>query len=189
MRQLFTGSGFALMLAVLGLHCAASPAAVAAPVIDKGDTAWMLVATCLVVVMTIPGLALFYGGLVRAKNVLSILMQVFICFCVIAVLWVVYGYSLAFSGGNAFVGGLSKLFLAGVYLSSLAPTFSKEVYLPEYVYVIFQLTFAAITPALITGAFAERMKFQAVLLFLVIWFTFSYLPMAHMVWWWAGPDA
>jgi ammonium transporter, Amt family len=167
--------------------------AFAAASVNKGDTAWMLVATAMVVLMTVPGLALFYGGLVRSKNVLSVLMQVTICFCLISILWVAYGYSLAFtngSGGSAgFIGGFSKLFLAGVNTGTMAATFSKETYIPEYVYVIFQLTFAAITPALIVGAFAERMKFSAVLLFLVIWFTFSYLPIAHMVWWWAGPDA
>jgi ammonium transporter, Amt family len=157
--------------------------------VNKGDTAWMLTATALVVLMTIPGLALFYGGLVRSKNVLSVLMQVMICFCMISILWVLYGYSLAFTNGNGFIGGFSKVFLSGVSISTMAATFSKETYIPELAYVIFQLTFAAITPALIVGAFAERMKFKAVLLFLVIWFTFSYLPMAHMVWWWAGPDA
>jgi Amt family ammonium transporter len=161
----------------------------AAATVDKGDTAWMLVATALVILMTIPGLALFYGGLVRSKNVLSVLMQVFICFSLIAVLWFVYGYSVAFTNGTPFFGSLDKFLLSGVGLGTVAATFSKEVYLPEYAYVIFQLTFAAITPALIVGAFAERMKFSAVLLFLVIWFTFSYLPVAHMVWWWAGPDA
>jgi ammonium transporter, Amt family len=166
----------------------ALPAEAAASV-NKGDTAWMLTATALVVLMTVPGLALFYGGLVRSKNVLSVLMQVTVCFCVISILWVIYGYSLAFTNGSSFIGGFSKLFLNGVNTGTLAATFSKETYLPEYVFVIFQLTFAAITPALIVGAFAERMKFAAVLLFLVIWFTFSYLPMAHMVWWWAGPDA
>ncbi len=163
--------------------------AFAAATINKGDTSWMLTATALVVLMTIPGLALFYGGLVRSKNVLSVLMQVTICFCLIAVLWVVYGYSLAFTNGNGFIGGFSKLFLSGVNINSMAATFLKETYIPEFAYIIFQLTFAAITPALIVGAFAERMKFSAVVLFLVIWFTFSYLPMAHMVWWWAGPDA
>jgi Amt family ammonium transporter len=161
----------------------------AAATINKGDSAWMLVATALVILMTIPGLALFYGGLVRAKNVLSILMQVFICFSLISLLWVIYGYSLAFTNGNAFIGGFSKAFLSGVDITTMAAAFSKETYLPELNYVIFQLTFAAITPALIIGAFAERMKFSAVLIFIVIWFTFAYLPMAHMVWWWAGPDA
>jgi ammonium transporter, Amt family len=170
---------------------AALPAsnAFAAATVNKGDTTWMLTATALVILMTIPGLALFYGGLVRSKNVLSVLMQVLICFCMISVLWVVYGYSVAFTNGNDFVGGFSKVMLSGVDLNTVAATFSKDTYLPEYVYVIFQLTFAAITPALIVGAFAERMKFSAVLLFIFIWFTFSYLPMAHMVWWWAGPDA
>ncbi|MBI2718590.1 MAG: ammonium transporter [Rhizobiales bacterium] len=161
----------------------------AAATVNKGDTAWMLVATVLVILMTIPSLAIFYGGLVRSKNVLSVLMQVFICFCMIAVLWFAYGYSVAFTNGTPFFGGLSKAFLTGVNINTMAATFSKETYLPEFVYIIFQLTFAAITPALIVGAFAERMKFSAVLLFLFIWFTFSYLPVAHMVWWWAGPDA
>jgi ammonium transporter, Amt family len=165
------------------------PTVLAAASVNKGDTAWVMISTVLVVLMTIPGLALFYGGLVRSKNVLSVLMQVMIAFCLMALLWVVYGYSLAFTNGNAFIGGFSKLFLSGVDLTTLAATFSKETYLPEYAYVIFQLTFAAITPALIVGAFAERMKFSAVLLFITLWFTFSYLPMAHMVWWWAGPDA
>ncbi len=171
---------------------ATTSSASAAASINKGDTAWMLVATALVVLMTYPGLALFYGGLVRTKNVLSVLMQVTTVFCMIAILWVLYGYSLAFTNGSGalapFIGGLSKVFLHGVDPSTMAATFSKETYLPEYVYVIFQMTFACITPALIIGAFAERMKFSAVLLFMVIWFTFSYLPMAHMVWWWAGPD-
>jgi Amt family ammonium transporter len=161
----------------------------AAATVNKGDTTWMLIATILVILMTIPGLALFYGGLVRSKNVLSVLTQVFLCFSMIAILWVIYGYSVAFTNGTQFFGGLSKFFLAGVDISTMAATFSKEAYLPEYTYVMFQLTFAAITPALIVGGFAERMKFSAVLLFLVLWFTFAYLPMAHMVWWWAGPDA
>ena len=163
--------------------------ALAAATVNKGDTAWMLVATTLVILMTIPGLALFYGGLVRSKNILSVLMQVFICFCMVSLLWFAYGYSVAFTNGNAFFGGFSKAFLQGVDITTMAATFSKETYLPELVYVVFQLTFAAITPALIVGAFAERMKFSAVLLFIFIWFTFAYLPMAHMVWWWAGPDA
>ena len=163
-------------------------AAAPAPTVNKGDTAWMLVATALVTLMTIPGLALFYGGLVRTKNMLSVLMQVFIVFSLLGVLWVVYGYSLAFTEGNAFFGSLDKMFLKGVTVDSVAATFSKGVAIPELVYVIFQLTFAAITPALILGAFAERIKFSAVLLFMVLWFTFSYLPMAHMVWYWAGPD-
>jgi len=167
-----------------------APAAEApAPTVDKGDVAWMMTATVLVLLMTIPGLALFYGGMVRTKNMLSMLMKVFMTFSLLSVLWVVYGYSVAFADGNQFFGGLSKMFLAGVDTSSLAATFSKGVYLPEYVFIVFQLTFAAITPALIVGAFAERVKFSAILLFMIIWFTFSYLPVARMVWFWAGPDA
>jgi Amt family ammonium transporter len=168
---------------------AAEPAAAPAPTINKGDTAWMLTSTALVAFMVIPGLALFYGGLVRSKNMLSVLMQVFVIFSLMIVLWFMYGYSLAFTEGNAFIGGLSKMFLNGVTVDSMAATFSKGVAIPEFAYIIFQATFAAITPALIVGAFAERMKFSAVLLFMVLWFTFSYLPMAHMVWYWAGPDA
>ncbi|MBX9611615.1 MAG: ammonium transporter [Burkholderiales bacterium] len=169
----------------------AAPAAATAPapVPNKGDTAWMTVATLLVILMTIPGLALFYGGLVRSKNMLSVLMQVFVVTSLIYVLWVVYGYSIAFTGGNAFMGGFDKLFLKGVTADSLGATFSKGVVIPELSFVAFQATFAAITCALIVGAFAERVKFSAVLLFCVIWFTFSYLPMAHMVWYWDGPDA
>lgn len=164
-------------------------AAAPAPVPDKGDTAWMILATVLVTLMAIPGLALFYGGLVRQKNMLSVLMQTFVIFSLMAVLWMIYGYSVAFTGGNPFFGGLGKAFLAGVAPESIAATFSKGVYIPEYMFVAFQLTFAAITPALIIGAFAERMKFSAVLAFMVLWFTFAYLPMAHMVWYWDGPDA
>jgi Amt family ammonium transporter len=171
-----------------GLAAFMPTAAHAAATINKGDTTWMLLATILVILMTIPGLALFYGGLVRSKNILSVLMQVFVCFSLISVLWFIYGYSLAFTNGNAFIGGFSKFMLAGVDYNTMVATFSKEVYIPEFAFVAFQLTFAAITPALIVGAFAERMKFSAVLLFVVIWFTFAYLPMAHMVWWWAGPD-
>ncbi len=177
-------------LALTGLPSAAHAAAT----VNKGDTTWMLVATCFVVLMTIPGLALFYGGLVRAKNMLSVLMQVLVIFSIISILWVIYGYSLAFTGNasaslNPFIGGFSKFLLAGVSTSSELGTFSKETNIPELAFVIFQMTFACITPALIVGAFAERMKFSAVLLFMVIWFTFAYLPMAHMVWFWAGPDA
>jgi Amt family ammonium transporter len=149
----------------------------------------MLTATALVIMMTIPGLALFYGGMVRSKNMLSVLMQVFATFALLTVLWFIYGYSVAFTGGNPFFGGLDKLFLKGVTDASTATTFSKGVVIPELVFVAFQCTFACITPCLIVGAFAERMKFSAVLLFMVIWFTFSYLPMAHMVWYWDGPDA
>ncbi|MBP9173993.1 MAG: ammonium transporter [Rhizobiales bacterium] len=185
LRQLLVGLPAGLALTTF---LTATPA-VAAATVNKGDTTWMMLAAILVILMTIPGLALFYGGLVRSKNMLSVLMQVFICFCMISVLWFIYGYSLAFTNGNAFIGGFSKFMLAGVDYNTLAATFSKETYIPEFAYIVFQLTFAAITPALIVGAFAERMKFSAILLFLAIWFTFAYLPMAHMVWWWAGPDA
>jgi Amt family ammonium transporter len=162
---------------------------IAAPTVDKGDTVWVMLSTILVILMIVPGLALFYGGMVRAKNMLSILMQVFVIFSMIALLWAIYGYSVAFTEGNAFFGGLSKAFLSGITPDSLAATFSKGVAIPEFAYVAFQLTFAAITPAIIIGAFAERIKFSAVLLFTAIWFTFSYLPLAHMVWYWTGPDA
>ena len=175
--------------ALLALLAPALGFAQDAPVPDKGDTAWMMTATVLVILMTIPGLALFYGGMARSKNVLSLLMQVFMIFSMVALLWAIYGYSLAFTPGNAFIGGFDRLFMQGLATDSLAATFSKGVYIPEYVYFIFQLTFACITPALIVGAFAERIKFSAVLLFTVLWFTFSYLPLAHMVWFWAGPDA
>jgi Amt family ammonium transporter len=168
---------------------AAATAAAPAPKVDKGDTTWMMTATALVILMTIPGLALFYGGMVRAKNTLSVLMQVLVTFCLISVIWVIYGYSIAFTGGGAFMGGLSKMFLAGVTGDSLGATFSKGVAIPELTFVAFQLTFAAITCGLIVGAFAERIKFSAVLAFSVLWFTFAYAPMAHMVWYWDGPDA
>ena len=167
----------------------AEAAAAPAPVINKGDTAWMIVATVLVTLMAIPGLGLFYGGLVRQKNMLSVLMQTFVIFSLMGVLWALYGYSVAFTGGNPFFGGFGKAFLLGITPDSPAATFSKGVYIPELIFVAFQLTFAAITPALIIGAFAERMKFSAVLAFMVLWFTFAYLPMAHMVWYWDGPDA
>src|SRR5688572_15180862 len=159
------------------------------PNINKGDTAFMYAATMMVILMTIPGLALFYGGLVRSKNMLSVLMQVFVTFALISILWMIYGYSLAFTGGGPFIGGLSKMFLSGVTPESAGATFSKDTYIPELMFVAFQCTFAAITCALIVGAYAERMKFSAVLLFMALWFTFSYLPMAHMVWYWDGPDA
>jgi Amt family ammonium transporter len=170
---------------------ASAPAAAAAPapVPNKGDTAWMTVATALVIFMTIPGLALFYGGLVRSKNMLSVLMQVFVVTAMVYILWAIYGYSVAFTGGNPYFGGLGKLFLGGITPDSTAATFSKGVVIPELSFVAFQATFAAITCALIVGSFAERIKFSAVLLFVVLWFTFSYLPMAHMVWYWDGPDA
>jgi Amt family ammonium transporter len=160
-----------------------------APVPNKGDTAWMIVATVLVILMTVPGLALFYGGMVRTKNMLGMLMKVFAIFSMVSVLWVIYGYSLAFTQGGPFFGGFDRLFLNGATPGSMAATFSKGVVIPEYVFIAFQLTFACITPALIVGAFAERVKFSAVLLFIALWFTFSYLPIAHMVWFWAGPDA
>ncbi|MEY3200608.1 MAG: hypothetical protein RIR70_158 [Pseudomonadota bacterium] len=168
---------------------ATQSAAAPAPTPNKGDTAWMIVATVLVILMTIPGLAMFYGGLVRSKNMLSVLMQVFVVFSLCVVLWCLYGYSVAFTEGSAFFGGFSKAMLAGVTPESVAATFSKGVVVPELIYVVFQATFAAITPALIVGAFAERVKFSAVLAFTVLWFTFAYLPIAHMVWFWAGPDA
>ena len=166
---------------------AAAPAA--APVPNKGDTAWMTVATLLVILMTLPGLALFYGGLVRSKNMLSVLMQVFMVSALIYVLWVLYGYSVAFTGGSPFFGSFDKVFLKGVTVDTIAATFSKGVVIPEFTFVGFQATFAAITCALIVGSFAERIKFSAVLLFCALWFTFSYLPIAHMVWYWDGPDA
>ncbi|MFO1298817.1 MAG: ammonium transporter [Burkholderiaceae bacterium] len=165
-----------------------APAA-APPVPNKGDVAWMSVSTLLVIMMTIPGLALFYGGLVRTKNMLSILMQVLVVFSVIVVLWSIYGYSLAFGGDGLFFGNLSKIFLKGITPDSAAATFSKGVVIPELSFVAFQATFAAITCALIVGAFAERVRFSAVLLFSVLWFTFCYVPIAHAVWYWAGPDA
>ncbi len=170
---------------------AEAPAAAAAPapVPNKGDTAFVTISTALIILMTIPGLALFYGGLVRSKNMLSVLMQVFTIFALISVLWVVYGYSVAFTANSPFYGTLDKLFLKGVTPDSVAATFSKGVVLPELTFVAFQGTFAAITVALIVGAFAERIRFSAVLLFSVLWFTFSYLPIAHMVWYWDGPDA
>ena len=172
----------------------AAPAAAPVPVPNKGDTAWMLVSTILVILMTVPGLALFYGGLVRSKNMLSVLMQVMVTFSLIVVLWFIYGYSLAFTEGNAFIGGFDRLFMSGVWDNAAgtfanAATFSKGVYIPEIVFAAFQATFAGITCCLIVGAFAERIKFTAVLAFMVLWFTFSYAPIAHMVWFWMGPDA
>ncbi len=160
-----------------------------APVPNKGDNAWIMMSAALVILMSIPGLALFYGGLVRTKNMLSVLMQVFVIFSLITVLWVVYGYSLAFTEGGGFFGTLDKLFLKGITPESVGATFSKGVVISELAFVIFQGAFAAITCGLIVGAFAERAKFSAILVFMVLWFTFSYLPMAHMVWYWAGPDA
>lgn len=188
--------GFAAPLALLAslpaiAQDAAQPAQAIVDSVDKGDTTWMLVSTILVIMMTIPGLALFYGGLVRSKNMLSVLMQVFCGFCMIALLWVIYGYSLAFNGPtegglSPFIGDFSRLFLNGITPDSTSATFTEGVKIPELTFVIFQLTFAAITPALIVGAIAERMKFGALMLFLAIWFTFSYLPIAHMVWFGGG---
>ncbi len=167
----------------------AAPAAPAAPTFNKGDNAWMLTSSVLVLLMTIPGLALFYGGLVRSKNALSVLGHVFYTVCIVTVIWVIYGYSLAFTGGSSFIGGFDKIFLKGVTTDSQAATFSVGVTIHELIYIAFQMTFAAITPALIVGAFAERMKFSAVALFIPLWVTFVYFPIAHMVWYWAGPDA
>jgi ammonium transporter, Amt family len=179
---------------VLGGLAPALASAAAAPVPNKGDTAWMLTSTAFVLLMSVPALALFYGGLVRTKNMLSVLMQVFVGFSLITVLWCIYGYSLAFTQGNAIIGGLSRLFLRGTFdpatqTFSLVATFSRNTPLYELVYVAFQATFAAITCCLILGSLVERIKFSAVLLFLVIWFTCSYCPIAHMVWYWPGPDA
>lgn len=171
---------------------AATPAAPAAPVANKADIAFMYTATVLVLLMTVPGLALFYGGLVRTKNMLSMFMQVFATLCLVALIWIAYGYSMAFTNGgglNDFVGGFGKAFLHGVDYNSVAATFSNGVYIPEYAYIAFQMTFACITPALILGAVAERMKFSAMLVFMALWVTFIYFPIAHMVWYWGGPDA
>ena len=172
----------------------AEAASAAAPTPNKGDTTWMMVSTLLVILMTVPGLALFYGGLVRSKNMLSVLMQVMVTFSLIVVLWFIYGYSLAFTEGNAYIGGLDRLFMKGIWDNAAgtfanAATFSKGVVIPEIVFAAFQATFAGITCCLIVGAFAERIKFSAVLMFMVLWFTFSYAPIAHMVWFWMGPDA
>ena len=189
-------AGGALALAAFAAHpafaqtpsgAAASP--IPAATVDKGDTAWMLVSTLLVLMMSIPGLALFYGGLVRTKNMLSILTQVLMIVCMVGVIWVTWGYSEAFTTGNPFVGGLSKLFLKGVDANSQAATFSNGVYIPELAYVLFQMTFAIITPALIIGSFAERVRFSPLMLFVALWVTFIYFPIAHMVWYWDGPDA
>jgi ammonium transporter, Amt family len=188
----------AVVAAAGAAPAAAEPAAAApaakAPEPNKGDTAWMMVSTLLVIMMAIPGLALFYGGLVRSKNVLSVLMQVMVTFSLVVVLWLIYGYSFAFTEGNAFFGGAGRVFGKGLFGAATgvfpnAATFSKGVVIPEIVFMAFQATFAGITCALIVGAFAERMKFSAVLIFTVIWFTFSYIPVAHMVWFWSGPDA
>ncbi|AVF03493.1 MULTISPECIES: ammonium transporter [Devosia] len=190
LSKVLGGATLASLLMALPAVAQDAAAETAAAVVDKGDVAWMLVSTMVVIVMTVPGLALFYGGLVRAKNILSVLTQVFMGFSMIAILWVAYGYSLAFAGPtegglSAFFGDFSKFFLSGVTLESTAATFSAGYELPEMVFVVFQLTFACITSTLIVGGIAERMKFGALMAFLAIWFTFSYVPMAHMVW--SGP--
>ena len=187
------GAALALLLIEPSLAQTPAPeAAPPAPVPNKGDTSWMLISSALVLMMSVPGLALFYGGLVRTKNMLSVLTQVFAIVSIACLLWVFFGYSLAFTNGgglNDFVGGFSKAFLKGVDANSTVATFSNGVVIPEYVYICFQMTFAMITPALIVGAFAERMKFSALVVFSILWVTLIYLPMAHMVWYWGGPDA
>jgi Amt family ammonium transporter len=187
MKKFLSSLTIGLGLLLCGAVAMAADAVVPMP--NKGDTAFMTISTVLVILMTIPGLALFYGGLVRSKNMLSVLMQVFVVSSLIYVLWVIYGYTVAFSGGSPFFGGFDKLFFKGITPDSIAATFSKGVVIPEFTFAAFQATFAAITCALIVGAFAERVRFSAVLLFSAIWFTFSYLPVAHMVWYWDGPDA
>lgn len=159
-----------------------------ATMVDKGDTAWMLISSALVLLMSVPALALFYGGLVRTKNMLSLLMQVFMIVSIAALVWVSWGYSLAFTSGGPYIGGLGKAFLQGVDATTVAATFTNNVYIPEYAFIVFQMTFACITPALIVGAFAERIKFTSLMLFVVAWLTLVYFPIAHMVWYWAGPD-
>ena len=207
MKRLVAGGAMALAIGSTGLMVSASAfadeakpvAAAAAAVVDavaaapalvpnKGDTAWMLVCTALVILMTLPGVALFYGGLTRSKNILSVLVQCMFIFSLITVLWSLYGYSFAFTEGGAFIGGLDRLFLQGINADSVAATFSKGIVIPEYVFMAFQAAFATITCCLIIGAFAERAKFSAIVLFVILWFTFSYLPIAHMVWFWPGPD-
>ncbi|WP_051952719.1 ammonium transporter [Methylocapsa aurea] len=204
--------GLGLVLACAAAAAAYAEPAAAAPVPNKGDTAWMLVSTAFVLLMSIPGLALFYGGLVRAKNMASVLSQVFMIVALVSIVWVLYGYSLAFTEGshvalpytegadgplaflqgiqwNNFVGGFDRVFLKGLTVESTSATFSNGVVIPEYVYMAFQMTFACITPALIVGAFAERIRFSALLFFILLWVTFIYFPIAHAVWYWAGPDA
>ena len=207
MKRLVAGGAMALAIGSTGLMVSASAfadeakpvAAAAAAVVDavaaapalvpnKGDTAWMLVCTALVILMTLPGVALFYGGLTRSKNILSVLVQCMFIFSLVTVLWALYGYSFAFTEGSAFIGGLDRLFLQGITPDSVAATFSKGIVIPEYVFMAFQAAFATITCCLIIGAFAERAKFSAIVLFVILWFTFSYLPIAHMVWFWPGPD-
>lgn len=185
--RLIAGAGVGALLYFALPAWAQAPAA-PPPTPDKGDTTWMLISSALVLMMSIPGLALFYGGLVRTKNMLSVLMQVLTVVSVASLVWVCWGYSLAFTSGTPFIGGLSKAFLRGVDTTTLATTFSNGVYIPEYAFVAFQMTFACITPALIVGAFAERVRFTPLILFTVAWLTLAYFPVAHMVWYWAGPD-
>jgi Amt family ammonium transporter len=189
LRAIGLGTGLGLLfMATTASIAVAQPAAL---VPNKGDTTWMLISTALVLMMSVPGLALFYGGLVRTKNMGSVLAQVFMIVALVSIIWVLYGYSLAFTNGGAlnnFVGGLDKIFLKGVTVDSTAATFSNGVVIPEYAYMAFQMTFACITPALIVGGFAERIKFSALMLFIVLWVTFIYFPIAHSVWYWAGPD-
>jgi Amt family ammonium transporter len=176
-------------LAALAVGLFATTAAYADPTINKGDNAWMMTSTVFVLLMTVPGLALFYGGLVRSKNMLSVLMQIFYTTCIVMIIWAVYGYSITFTGGSPFIGGFSKAFLSGVTPDSMAATFTADANISELIYFCFQMTFAAITPGLIVGAFAERTKFAAIALFIPLWVTLIYFPIAHMVWYWAGPDA
>ncbi|MCW1401184.1 ammonium transporter [Novosphingobium sp. MW5] len=198
-RKLISGVGMAGASLLTATAALAQDGPIKAPtaeqmagMVDKGDTSWMLVSSVLVLMMSIPALALFYGGLVRTKNMLSVLMQVFMIVSIAALVWVGWGYTMAFTSTNSpwpsLVGGFDKAFLKGVSASTYAATFSNNVYLPEFVFVIFQMTFACITPALIVGAFAERVKFWPLMLFTVLWLTFAYFPIAHMVWYWAGPD-
>jgi Amt family ammonium transporter len=195
-RKMLCGAGAAAAALCTATTAFAQTSLIKAPsaeqmatMVNKGDTSWMLISSALVLMMSVPALALFYGGLVRTKNMLSVLMQVFMIVSIAALVWVGWGYSLAFtSGSTPYLGGLSKAFLAGVSGSTYAATFSNNVYLPEFVFVVFQMTFACITPALIVGAFAERVKFWPLMLFTVAWLTVVYFPIAHMVWYWAGPD-
>ena len=197
-RKLIGGAAAvgATLFAASTAFAQAAPALIKAPTVlqqaamsNKGDTAWLLISSALVLMMSVPALALFYGGLVRTKNMLSVLMQVFMIVSIAALVWCIWGYSEAFtSGSTPYVGGMSKMFLKGVSASTYAATFSNNVYVPEFAYVCFQMTFACITPALIVGAFAERVKFWPLMLFMVLWLTVVYFPIAHMVWYWAGPD-
>lgn len=176
-------------LAALAVGLFATTAAYADPTVNKGDNAWMMTSTVFVLLMTVPGLALFYGGLVRSKNMLSVLAQIFYTTCIVMIIWALYGYSITFTGGSPYIGGFSKAFLSGVTPDSMAASFTADANISELVYFCFQMTFAAITPGLIVGAFAERTKFAAIALFIPLWVTLIYFPIAHMVWYWAGPDA